>query len=108
MQVNPRAMLAGVAVFAGLLGTGAKDAAAQLVVATPGLSVGVGVPPVGLYPGYGYPPVVGAYPGYGYPPAIGVYPAVRPYPYPYAYRGPGFYGPRPYPHGYRGWGYRRW
>ena len=83
--------MAGVVAIGGLLGAGATPAKAQVIVATPGLSVGVGAPLVGGYPGYygGYPGYYGgAYPGY-----YGAYP-VRPYPYGYAR--PGYYG------GYRG------
>jgi len=87
-------------VLAGLLGAGASDAKAQVVVNTPGLSIGVGVPAVGVYPA----PVV--YPSYG---VVPVYP-VQPYPYVYGrpgYYGRGFYG-RPYApfYGYRH--YRHW
>jgi hypothetical protein len=89
--------LAGVVALARWLGAGARDAKAQLFVSTPRVTVGVGAPMVGLYPGY---PV---YPAY--PPVVGLYP-VRPYPYVYG----GFYRPRPYGpyYGPRYYGYRRW
>jgi hypothetical protein len=90
---------------AGLLGTTARDAKAQLVVNTPGFSLGVGAPvvaagAVGIYPG----PVM--YPGVGVAP---IYPLVRPYPYFYGPRvyGPGVYG-RPYGGLYGPRLYRRW
>ena len=54
-------VLAAVAALAGLLGIGSGEARAQIVVNTPGLSLGVGTPGYGVYPGYPY----GAYPGCG-------------------------------------------
>lgn len=111
MLPNVRTLtVAGVVALGSLLGTGADQAKAQVVVSTPGFALGVGAPvaPVApVYPGVGVgvigAPVVAA-PVYGYP--------VRPYPYGYGYgygRGYGYYG-RPYygHYGYRHYGYRRW
>jgi|GEM_PF-6914634 len=105
MRLKLRSLaVAGAALTVALLVAGAEQARAQLVVSTPGVSVGVGVPAVGVYPGYG---VVPGY-GFGYVPPVAAYPVVRPYP---VYR-PGYYGygPRAYAPAYRGWhgGYRRW
>lgn len=89
----------------GLLSLGAGNAEAQLVVTTPGVSVGVGTPYVGAYPGYA--PVAPVVPVAPVAPVYSAYP-VRPLPY--VYGRPRVYGPRPY-YGYRGGyrgGYRRW
>ncbi len=94
--------LAGALVAGMMLVSGSNEAKAQLVVATPGISVGVGVPTVGVYPSYG------VVPGYGYAPVYGAYPIARPVPYVYR-PAPVYYAPRPYAPVYRGWyGYRRW
>ncbi|WP_422929870.1 hypothetical protein [Singulisphaera sp. PoT] len=81
-----------------------NKAQAQLVVSTPGTTVGIGVPGVGLYPSYGYGVLPGYAPAYGYAPVVPAYPVVRPYSvYRPAYGYGGFgYGPRPYGP-YRGW-----
>lgn len=104
MQPKLRTMaLASVVALGGLLGNGARTADAQVIVNTPGFSLGVGTPYVGVYPAYG------VYRGFGYPPVVAPYPVVRPYGYPYV--GPRFYGPRPfygYRRGYGYGGYRRW
>jgi hypothetical protein len=104
MQPTMRTLtMTSLVALGGLLSAGASNAKAQLVVSTPGVSVGVGTPFVGAYPGYApIAPVVPVAPVYG------AYPIRR---YPYAYGRPGFYGPRPFGprpyYGYRG-GYRRW
>lgn len=104
--------LTSLVALGGLLFAGGNDANAQLVVTTPRVTVGVGTPYVGVYPGYApVAPVVPVAPVYD------VYP-VRPRPYVYGrpgyYRprpyGPRPYGPRPYygaRGGYRG-GFRPW
>lgn len=103
MRPNLRTLsLASVVALTALLGIETHKARAQLVVATPRLSVGIGAPVVGAYPAYGvYPPVV-------YPPVVTAVPVVRPYPY--VVGRPMVYGPRPYyRHGYyHHGGYRRW
>ncbi len=82
-----------------LLAGGPDKAQAQLVVAKPGVSVGVGVPAVGMYPAYGVAPAYGA---------VYCYPVARPYPYVYR-PGPVVYGPRMYGPYYRARGpFRRW
>jgi hypothetical protein len=88
--------LVGVLGLGGLLWAGAGTAKAQLFLNTPGFSLGVGAPGVGVYP-YPVAPLYGAYP----------VPVVRPYPYAV---GRPLYGPRPYgPYGYpHHGGYRRW
>lgn len=95
--------LAGVAAIGGLIGTGAREARAQVFLSTPGFAVGVGAPVVAPYP---------VYPAFGVgvvPPVVGAYPVpVRPYPY--VYGRPGFYAPpRPYAPYYArpGYGYYR-
>lgn len=90
----------------GLASAGAENANAQLVVSTPGVTVGLGTPYV-AYPSYApIAPVV---------PLTPVYRPVPVRPLPYVYGRPGFYGPRPFgPRPYysnRGWyggGGRRW
>jgi len=89
---------AGLVALGSLLVAGTRDAKAQLFVATPGFSLGLGAP-VGV-------PAYGVYPGYG----LGAYPVPVPVrPYPYAYGPRAVYGPRPYGpyYGHRP-GYRRW
>jgi hypothetical protein len=104
MRPNLRTLtLASVVALTALLGTETPQAKAQLVVATPRVSVGIGAPVVGAYPAYGVlPPVV-------YSPVVRPVPVVRPYPYVVAR--PRIYGPRPYyRHGgyYHHGGHRRW
>jgi hypothetical protein len=90
--------LAGVLALGSLLGTGAGRAQAQLFINTPGFSLGVGAPAVGVYPGYGVYPYA--------PPVVAAYPVpVRPYPY--VVGRPGIYGPRPYAPYYARPGYHR-
>ena len=79
--------LTSLVALGGLVSAGTKDAKAQLVVSTPGVTVGLGTP-YAAYPSYA--PIA---------PVVPVAPVYRPYPVrplPYAYGRPGFYGPRPY------------
>ncbi|SIO42500.1 hypothetical protein SAMN05444166_4601 [Singulisphaera sp. GP187] len=99
--------LTSLVALGGLVTAGAENAKAQLIVTTPGVSVGLGTP-YAAYPSYA--PVV---------PLTPVYRPIPVRPLPYVYGRPGFYGsrqfgPRPYygPRGgNRGWyggGGRRW
>lgn len=97
-------ILTSLVAVGGLVSAGAENANAQLVVSTPGVTVGLGNPYV-AYPGYvPIAPVV---------PLTPVYRPVPVRPRPFVYGRPGFYGPRPfgprpyygYRDGYRG-GYR--
>ncbi|WP_406697825.1 hypothetical protein V5E97_03095 [Singulisphaera sp. Ch08] len=96
--------LTSLVALGGLVSTGAENANAQLVVSTPGVTVGLGTPYV-AYPSYApIAPVV---------PLTPVYRPIPVRPVPYGYGRPGFYGPRPFgprpPYGFRdgyGGGYR--
>lgn len=106
-RLRPLTLTSLVTLVGCLVTFGPETAKAQLVVSTPGVTVGLGAPYVPVYPRYA-PAVVPVTPVV---PVVPVYRPVPVRPRPFVYSPGGFYGPRPVGprgfYGYRG-GYRRW